>query len=83
MPRFAYRGPGSISRSRTTEVSAAIRDARLDLVLRRLASQAWDGESIASIARASGFRDGGVFSRAFRRRYGLSARAFRHLSRTG
>ena len=64
-------------------VAAAIRDARLDLVLRRLASQAWDGESIASIARASGFRDGGVFSRAFRRRYGLSARAFRHLSRTG
>ena len=63
-------------------VAAAIRDARLDLVLRRLGSQAWDGEPIASIARASGFRDGGVFSRAFRRRYGLSARAFRHLSRT-
>lgn len=62
-------------------VAAAIRDARLDLVSRRLLSRAWDGETIASIAFASGFRDAGVFGRAFRRRYAMSARDFRHATR--
>lgn len=78
----------SISRSRLYlafagdgGVAAAIRDARLDRARARLASRAWDGETAATIMMSCGFRDGTVFGRAFRRRFGLSPRDYRHLTK--
>ncbi|MCJ2059616.1 helix-turn-helix domain-containing protein [Methylobacterium sp. J-048] len=61
----------------TDGVAAAIRDARLDLIHRRLAAPRTDGVKIATLAYACGFTDVPTFNRAFRQRFGLSPRALR------
>ncbi|MGY2050703.1 helix-turn-helix domain-containing protein [Methylobacterium sp. JK268] len=55
-------------------VAAAIRDARLDRARACLTAPAWDGEPIAAILHACGFRDAAGFGRAFRRRFGMTPR---------
>lgn len=66
----------------TGGVAAAIRDARLDLVHRRLTSRGSDGLMIATIAYECGFLDVAAFNHAFRRRFGLTPRDVR-ASRSG
>ncbi|MBE7201291.1 MAG: helix-turn-helix domain-containing protein [Parafilimonas terrae] len=54
-------------------VAAKIRDARLDRAYRRLATFG-GGVRVASVMTSCGFTDAAVFSRAFRRRFGLAPR---------
>ena len=61
----------------TGGVAAAIRDTRLDLAHRRLATPRADGMLIATIVYACGFTDVPSFNRAFRQRFGLSPRELR------
>ena len=61
----------------TDGIAAAIRDVRLDLARRRLASPRDDGLKIATIAYACGFADVPTFNRGFRKRFGLSPRDLR------
>lgn len=49
---------------------ACLRQARLDHAARLLANRTTTGQTIASIARNSGFRDASTFTRAFTRAYG-------------
>ncbi|MDP4005632.1 helix-turn-helix domain-containing protein [Methylobacterium sp. NEAU K] len=58
-------------------IAAAIRDARLDLVRRRLEAPRHDKLKIATIAYACGFTDVPTFNRGFRKRFGLSPRDLR------
>ncbi|NEU12724.1 helix-turn-helix domain-containing protein [Methylobacterium sp. BTF04] len=55
-------------------VAASIRDARLDRARRYLSDPAQANESIATIMIRCGFTDASTFSRAFSRRFGISAR---------
>jgi AraC-like DNA-binding protein len=59
--------------------AAAIRDARLDRAWQRLSSPENDGVPIKAIPHACGFTDAPTFSRAFRHRFGQSARDVRAL----
>ncbi|GJE16935.1 helix-turn-helix domain-containing protein [Methylobacterium marchantiae] len=58
-------------------VAATIRDARLDRAREYLSDPALATESIAIIMIRCGFTDPSLFSRAFRRRFGMSARDVR------
>ncbi|WP_227439453.1 helix-turn-helix domain-containing protein [Methylobacterium sp. W2] len=55
-------------------VAATIRDARLDRARGYLSDPALAKESIATIMIRCGFTDPSMFSKAFRRRFGMSAR---------
>lgn len=55
-------------------VAASIRDARLDRARRYLSMPGHAHESIATIMVRCGFTDASAFSKAFRRRFGMSAR---------
>ena len=59
--------------------ATAIRDARLDRAWQWLSSPASDGVSIKAILYACGFNDAPTFSKAFRNRFGHSARDVRAL----
>lgn len=58
-------------------IAAAIRDARLDLVRRCLATPSKNKVRISSIAYRCGFTDVPTFSRGFKNRFGLSPRDFK------
>ncbi|MCC0807951.1 helix-turn-helix domain-containing protein [Methylobacterium sp. W2] len=63
------------------EIAAEIRDARLDRVHRRLTSAFNDRTPINVLIPACGFTDAPSFSKAFRRRFGMSAKDARALRR--
>ena len=56
---------------------------RLDACQRDLRDPALAGRGIAEIAFSNGFNDAAHFSRSFRRRFGVSARAYRAAGRPG
>jgi AraC-like DNA-binding protein len=58
-------------------VGGWILERRLDRAYRALASRAFSHRSISAIAFAAGFNDAAHFSRAFRKRYGVSPRDHR------
>lgn len=60
-------------------IAAEIRDARLDRVRRWLESPANDCSSIKTLMHACGFTDAPTFSKAFRRRFDMSAKDVRAL----
>lgn len=58
-------------------IAAAIRDARLDRARLRLKEPADRHRTMEEVARGCGFEDYPTFTRAFRRRFGLSPREWR------
>jgi len=63
-------------------VARAIQRERLRAIRRALAD-ATDTRGVAAIAEAHGFPDASVFSRAFRREFGVTAREWRDMARLG